>query len=181
MYLHLCNHIRRIRLNYQCNTSCGMTCLEIPSTLPSTTRVPFPPVHHETATAAVLRRIQLTWHTYMCTLESRIHKGKKKKLHIFPSTPPLHLHDQFRHRHCRRACSGFGLFDLSLNCSSLLPIHLVFCTSADRRLRYQPIACVHASRVVPPVAAQRGGECLSLGSPETFRNSTWTKTKGRTR
>jgi hypothetical protein len=132
--------------------------------------------HTAIAIAAVLRRIQLH-----LAYRKTAYTSQHAKSYTSTTTPPLHpprLHGQFRHRNGSRARFGS---DLSLNCSSPKAILLAFCTSASRRLRYQPIACMHlASGLLREVVSRvpRSAGRISLGSPETFWNPTWTKTKG---
>ena len=122
------------------------------------------------AIAAVLRRMHFTWHTAR-------HK---------PADQATHQH---RLHHCIYAAdSGTGTAaapnsGLTFRSIAVVFIHPLSLLHLRRPPAQVPADCLHASRVLAcylrySLASRvpRSAGRLSLGSPETFQNSTWTKT-----
>ena len=119
------------------------------------------------AIAAVLRRMHFTWHT------ARLHTQSQQ----------TELHIKQRLHHCIYAAnSGTGtaaapvsvLTSRSIAVVFIHPLSLLHLPTPPAQV---PADCLHASRVGESVScASLSAGRISLGSPETFRNSTWTKT-----
>jgi hypothetical protein len=105
--------------------------------------------HTVIAIAAVLRRIQFTWHT--------------ARLHTQASKQKARLEHRLHHcTHCVYAAnSGTGTAAVPVSVLTSRSIAVVFyhplafCTSASRRLRYQPIACMHLASARPTTKVSR--------------------------